>query len=78
MARSRYDGHPERMPMDGHGVLGLCGPGAWFGVAAIPPPPPPPAGGCRLVAAAGIAVRNVCCLVALSFYIVSLFCKMHN
>jgi hypothetical protein len=45
MARSRYDGHPERMPMDGHGVLGLCAPRAWYGVAAIPPPPPPPCGG---------------------------------
>jgi hypothetical protein len=41
MARSRYDGHPERMPMDGHGVLGLCAPRAWYAVAAIPPPPPP-------------------------------------
>ena len=24
----QYDGHPERMPMDGHGVLGLCAPRA--------------------------------------------------
>ena len=23
-----YDGHPERMPMDGHGILGLCAPRA--------------------------------------------------
>lgn len=24
----QYDGHPEKMPMDGHGVLGLCAPRA--------------------------------------------------